>query len=107
MNVSTPGGCAMLLFVKGHNANMQSQYAPSYSQETCAARYSNTFPVASSDGTQFTLLLATSQSSNVTYTVTANITTPLIPSWVLGLLVVIAIVVVLAIVRSLIRRRRT
>jgi len=106
MTVTTSGGCAQLFFVKGHNVGPSSQYYIAYSQENCVTSYSNSFPVASNDGTQFTVLIATTQSQDVNYTASITVSTPAIPSWAIGLLVVIAIVVILAIVRGLLRRRR-
>jgi len=106
MTVTTTGGCAQLFFVKGHNVGPASQYYIAYSQENCVASYSNSFPVASSDGTQFTVLITTTQSTDVTYNVAVSVTTPVIPSWVIGLIVVILIVVVIAVIRTVLRRRR-
>ena len=106
MTVNTTGACLSLLFVKGHNASLSSQYYVSYSEENCVQTYSKSFPVGSSDGTQFTVLLATSYNGDVDYTVSISVTSPAIPSWLVGLLVVIAIIAVLAIVGALIRRRR-
>src|SRR5437867_2023026 len=110
-SVTTSGGCASLLFVKGHNANLQSQYYTAYStvsgnQLNCVTSYSNSFPVGSSDGTLFTVLITTTQNQDVDYTVSVNITTPVIPTWLVGLLAFIGIVVVVALVGALIRRRR-
>ncbi len=106
LSVTTSGGCASLLFVKGHGADLNSQYYVTYSQETCVTSYSNSFPVASADGTQFSVLIATEQSQDINYTVTVNVTTPAIPSWALGLLVVVGLVVIGVVIRTLIRRRR-
>ena len=106
MTVTSSGGCAMLLFVKGHNVNPSSQYYVAYSQENCVSSYSNDFPVASSDGTTFSVVVLTQQSQNVDYSVTIQTYSPAIPDWVLGVVVFLGIVVVIAVIRTVIRRRR-
>jgi len=93
MTVTSTGGCAMLLFVKGHNVNPSSQYYVAYSQENCVSSYSNDFPVASSDGTTFSVVVLTQQSQNVDYSVTIQTYSPAIPDWVLGVVVFLGIVV--------------
>lgn len=102
------GGCVMLLFVKGQSVSPTSQYYASYSQESCAASYSNNFPVASSDGQAFTILVLTVSSTPVTYTINVNKVTPGIPPILLTLLMIILvpIVVVVFVVVLFMRRRR-
>ena len=112
MNVTTPGGCAMLLYVKGHNANPQSNYYRFYSQEACVPTYSNTFPVESADGTEFTVLIATQQSQDINYSVSIRIESPrqnagpVVPGWLLSILILVVIGVVVGIVGSVAARRR-
>ena len=105
VTVSTPGGCAQVFFVKGHNANLQSLFYERYSQTSCVASYANTFPVGSSDGREFTLLISSSSSSDVAYTVSLNTTSPILPTWVLGLVVFIVIGAVAGGIGALIRKR--
>ncbi len=106
VTVLTAGACAKLFFIKGHNANEQSLYYVDYSQTSCVTTYSKSFPVESSDGTQFTVLIETTYSGNVSYVVTVGITTPVVPSWAIGAIVLIVILVVVMVIVALVRRRR-
>jgi hypothetical protein len=102
----TSGSCAQLLFSKGHNINMQSQYLVAYSQVSCVQSYSNEFPVGSGDGTDFTVTIATSFPDDMDYTVTIKTFAPAIPDWLVGFLVLIIIVVIVAVIGAVIRGRK-
>lgn len=106
VKADTPGSCAMLLFSKGHNIGMTSQYLIAYSQENCVQSYSNEFPVGSNDGTDFTVTITTDDTFNVNYTVTIKVFAPMIPDWLVGFLVFIIIIVVVAVIGAVIRGRR-
>ena len=107
MTVTTSGGCAELFYVKGHNVNPNSQYYQAYSTSGCVASFSKTFPVASADGTAFTVMVASTASTAVAYSVTITVTTPALPTWIVPLLaLVIIVVVVVVFVVVVVRRRR-
>ncbi|HKZ99269.1 MAG TPA: hypothetical protein VJ326_06745 [Thermoplasmata archaeon] len=93
MNVTTAGGCASLLLIRGHDANLDSLYYVDYSEEDCVAKYSNSFPVGAADGTAFSVLIWTTSTQNVTYDLVIAVTDP--PPFTLhpglGLLISIAI----------------
>lgn len=106
-SVATSGaGCVMVLFVKGHSVSMSSTYYILYSQENCVASYSNTFPVGSNDGTDFTVLVATTSMSDVTYTVNIGVQPSSILDIALGLAVIVVIVAVVVVVLVVRRRRK-
>lgn len=107
-SVSVSGsGCVMLLYVKGFDANMNSMYYTAYSQENCVSSYSNSFYVASSDGQAFSILVLTTSSAPVTYTVNINASSGISPVLVTVLLIILVpIAVVVIVVILLVRRRR-
>ena len=73
MTVATPTGCAMLLFVKGHNVDGNSQYYVQYSEDRCVTSYANTFRVGPSDGTWFSVVIASDQSQDIDYRLAISI----------------------------------
>lgn len=107
VTVTTSGGCAMLLFVKGHGANMQSQFLVAYSQENCVASYGNTYVENTQYGTDYTVLIATTQSQDIDYTVSITVAAApaLSTAAILGILIIV-ILVVLVVVFLVIRSRR-
>jgi len=105
-SMTTTGGCAELYFVKGHSVSPASQYYITYSQESCVSTYSNDFPVESSDGTTFTVMIYRIASPDASYTLTIETYTPAVPSWVWGLLIFILVLVVPGIIGMVIRSRR-
>lgn len=100
------GGCVMLLFAKGHGITMSSTYYVAYSQESCVSSYSTTFPVGSNDGTDFTVIIATTSSMDVPYTVNVNVQSPGALDTALIILVVVAVIGGPVIVGLLLRRRK-
>ena len=106
VTVSTAGGCAQVFFVQGHNANLNSQFYTAYSQTNCVTNFAKTFPVGSSDGREFTLLISSSSGSDVAYTVLINITSLIVPTWAIGLIVFVVIGAVAGGIGALIRKRR-
>ncbi len=102
------GGCVLLLFIRGHSVTINSQYYSAYSQVNCVPSYSNRFPVASSDGTDFSVLIATTSSTSVTYTVNINVVDPGLGGALLGLFIIFIpiIVIVIVVVLALLRRRK-
>lgn len=100
------GGCVMLLFIKGHSVTVNSQYYVAYSQANCVSSYSNTFPVASADGTDFSVLITTTNMSPVTYTVNINTTGGGLGSLLYVLLALIVVIVVVAVIVVVLVRRR-
>jgi len=103
----TGTGCAMLLFVKGHGANMQSQYFVSYSQATCVSSYGNTYVEDTQYGTDYTVLIATTQTTDINYTVTITVAPApaLSTAAIIGILIIV-VVVVLVVVFLVMRSRR-
>src|SRR5438445_1164291 len=106
MTVTTSGACAELFYVKGHNVNPNSQYYQGYSTSGCVSSFSKTFPVASSDGTAFTVMVASTASTSVAYSVTITVTAPALPAWAIPVLILIVIVVVVVVVLVVLVRRR-
>lgn len=101
------GGCVMALFAKGHSVTAASSYYVLYSQESCVPSYSNTFPVASSDGTDFSVLVITTSLTAVDYTLTVNVQGPAVLDLALvGALVILAAVVIAGVAVLLLRRRK-
>lgn len=88
MTITTPGACALLLFVKGHNPGPQFEYFATYSEGECVDSYSNSFPVEPSDGTTFSVLIVTGYAGDVNYSLDIDIIAPLVPDWVLAIGVV-------------------
>jgi hypothetical protein len=105
ITTTTSGACAMTFFIKGHNVNPQSKYFIAYSQENCAQSYTNTFPVGSRDGTDFTVLILTDYTGDVNYTLAIDIASPAFPTWLPGI-GVLAVLVVIGVVIGTVRRRR-
>lgn len=107
----TPGGCTVLLFLRGHVVNLQSQYYVDYSQESCATSYSNEFPVSSQDGTAFAILVTTDRAGAVAYGLDVNIRAPNLAEVlqdaagpiILGTLIILAVI---GVARFAIRRAR-
>ena len=92
VTVSTADACVLLLFVKGHGIRaLQSEYFASYSVEACVSNYSNTFRVEPPDGTAFTVLIDTESSGDVVYHLAIDILSPVVPSWVVVLFVLVTI----------------
>lgn len=85
MSIMTPGACASLYFVKGHNPGPQSEYFITFSEASCVQTYSNSFPVEVADGTEFSVLIATDYNGDVSYSLVIDLLTPAIPAWVLGI----------------------
>lgn len=85
MTITTPGACASLYFVKGHNPSARSEYFVTYSQEGCVRSYSNSFPVEAADGTDFAVLILTGYNGDVDYSLVIDLLVPVVPAWVLGL----------------------
>ena len=100
----TSGGCVMLFFAKGHNLNLESKFLVTYSQENCAPSYSNSFPVGSGDGTQFSIVIASDSNSDVPYKLDITVADTPFP-WV-GLVVVVAIIAVFVGIMYAVRSRR-
>ncbi len=99
MTVTSAGDCAMLLLVQGHNPTVSSQYYTSYSQDTCSLTYSNTFQVPSGEGNQFSIVIATDQLNDISYTLTIAIAlSPGLSSSTLLLIVGIVVAVVVVII---------
>ena len=105
-SVTATSGCTELYFVKGHSVSPSSQYYVSYSQENCVGSYSNEFPVDSTDGTQFTVLILTTGTASASYTLTVETFTPAVPNWAIGIIVLVVIIVVIAAIRVAIQRRK-
>ncbi len=99
-------GCVMVLFVKGHSVTLSSTYYTSYSQENCVSSYSDTFPVGSDDGTSFTVLVTTSQTTDVAYTVRINVQAPTAIDLALMVVVVVLVVGAPVIAAVVLWRRR-
>ena len=91
MTVSTAGACAALLFVQGHDVGPMSELYISFSEARCVHNYTNSFPVESQDGKNFSVLIETSYAGDVRYSLTINIVRPLVPGWVLGTGVVVLV----------------
>lgn len=67
-NVAVIGkGTIQVLFVKGRNVTLQSYYLRLYSCEESVKECAKTFAVGSKDGTEFTLVILSEESYNVTY----------------------------------------
>ena len=106
-SVTTSGsGCVMVLFVEGHSVTMDSTYYVLYSQESCVASYSNSFPVGSNDGTDFTVLVSTTSMSDVTYTVNIGVQPSSLLDIALGLALIVVIAAVVVVVLVVRRRRK-
>ena len=91
MTVLTAGACAALLLVQGHHVGPKSEFYISFSEARCVHNYTNSFPVESPDGRNFSVLIGTSYTGDVRYSLTINIVRPLVPSWVLGTGVVVLV----------------
>ena len=89
MTVTTPGACATLLFVQGHDVGPKSEFYISYSHEECAGTYSNSFPVEASDGKDFSILIETYYPGDMSYFLAIDILRPPVPAWILGTGVVV------------------
>lgn len=100
------GGCVMVLFTQGHSVTMSSSYYISYSQENCVSSYTNTFPVGSNDGTDFSVVVSSTASMDVPYTVNISVAPPSELGAILGVLVIVVIVVIVAVVLVVRRRRK-
>lgn len=100
------GGCVMVFFAQGHSVTMSSSYYVSYSQESCVSSYTNTFPVASSDGTAFSVVVSSTETVDVPYTININVASPGALDAILGVLVIVVIVVIVAVVVVVLRRRK-
>jgi hypothetical protein len=85
MSITTPGACASLYFLKGHNPGPLSQYFVTFSEQTCVQTYSNSFPVEAADGTEFSVLIETDYIGDVSYSLVIDLLTPAVPSWLLGI----------------------
>jgi len=85
MSITTPGACASLFFLKGHNPGPSSEYFVTFSEESCVQTYSNSFPVEVVDGTKFSVLIATDYNGDVSYSLVIELLTPAIPTWLLGI----------------------
>lgn len=104
----TETGCVKLALVQGHGVTLDSQYYIDYSQETCVASYSNTFPVESGEGTDFSVVIMTSMMTGVNYTISISTAAPagLDPLVVLAVLLPILAVVIVVVVLVARRRKR-
>lgn len=100
------GGCVMVFFAQGHSVTMSSSYYVSYSQENCVASYTNTFPVSSGEGTDFSLVVSSTMGTDVPYTVNVSVASPGALDAVLGVLVIAVILVLVPVVLVLLRRRK-
>ncbi|MGI0148044.1 MAG: hypothetical protein ACREDF_00740 [Thermoplasmata archaeon] len=85
ITITTTGACASLLFIKGHNPGLRSEYFVTYSKESCVQTYSNSFPVEPNDGTTFSVLIETTYTGDVSYFLAIDILAPLVPTWLLGI----------------------
>ena len=104
--VTTPGACAMLLFVQGHTVTTESQLHVAYSQESCVSSFTKTFPVASSDGTEFSIAILTTYSGPVTYNLNVNVAAPGLPPIVIWIVVGALAGAAIGAVGYMIRKRR-
>jgi hypothetical protein len=66
-------GTLMVLFVKGHSVDHNSDYLLQYSKDSSTKSFSDSFNVESDDGTQFTLIVMSEEIRNVTYTTKINV----------------------------------
>jgi len=85
MVIMTPGACASLYFLKGHDPSPRSEYFVTFSEESCVQTYSNSFPVEVADGTAFAVLIATNYNGDVSYSLVIDLLAPAIPAWILGI----------------------
>jgi hypothetical protein len=82
------------------------QYLVSYSQDNCVGSYSNSFSVGSSDGTDFTITITTTDDYDMNYTLNIEKMTASIPDWFCPLFVVIILIGIVAIVVISVRNRK-
>lgn len=106
MAITTPGACASLFFIKGHNPGPESAYFSTYSQVGCVESYSNTFPVEPADGTEFSVLVAKYSDADVSYSLTIEVMSPAVPAWTLGVGIVAILGVAPVILYPLWKRSR-
>ncbi len=107
MTVTTSGGCAMLLMTRGHNPTGQSQYDTRYSMDTCGLTYTNEYPVPGGQGTQWSVVIASTQLTDVNYTLTITVTPAPPINWLLvGGILIVVLVVIVALVAAVVMRRK-
>ncbi len=108
MTVTSAGDCAMLLMVRGHNPTGSSQYDTRYSMDTCGPSYANTYPVPSGEGNQWSVVIASTQLNDVTYSLTITVAPAPPINWLLigGILIVVVVVVVGLIAALMMRRKK-
>ena len=99
-------GEIMVLFAQGSTFTITSNYYSLYSKDTPVTHYSNTFPVDSSDGTAFTIVVITDDLTNVTYDVDITVEKTPATTYLFGVLILVGIVVAIVVIRVLIKRGR-
>jgi hypothetical protein len=99
-------GSIMVLFVKGHDVDMDSSYYIMYSEDTSTKSYSNTFPVDSGDGTRFTILIVTEETENVTYSAGIKVIDKPVTDLIFGIIIFVVIIIVIAAIGAAWRSRR-
>jgi len=106
VTADTTGSCVQLYFSKGHNLGAYFQYLVMYSQDTCVGSFSDAFSVGSSDGTEFTITITTTDDYEMNYTLNIEEMTASLPAWFCPLFVVIILIGIVVIVVIAIRDRK-
>ncbi|MBI5001464.1 MAG: hypothetical protein HZB92_08090 [Euryarchaeota archaeon] len=99
-------GTIKVLFVKGSTFTLNSQYLVVYSRDTPTTSYSGTFSVGSDDGTQFTIVVTSDLTQNVTYTAKITVADTPVTDYLLGAGILVGIIVVVVIIGAFLRGRK-
>lgn len=99
-------GTVMVLFIQGHTVSLSSSYYVVYSKDTPTKSYSNTFPVDSDDGTQFTLAVMTEDDDNVTYHIKIKVYDTPVTDYICGAIILFFLLFGGIIIGLILRSRR-
>jgi hypothetical protein len=99
-------GTILVLFVKGHSVNRNSDYLISYSEDNPTRSYSDSYTVDSDDGTQFTLIIMTSEDINVTYTAKIKVVDAPLTDFICGAMILLLLISCGGVAGILIRSKR-
>ncbi len=77
-------GSIIVLLVVGHSVTMSSDYLVLYSQETPTKSFSDTYPVSSSQGTRYSLVVMSEEYQNITYSVKIKVVDTPVTDYIIG-----------------------
>lgn len=99
-------GTITVYFIKGHSVSYSSDYYVFYSEDSPTKSFSDTFPVGSDDGTQFTIAIMSDESEDVTYSAKIKVYDTPATDYICGAIILFFLLFGGLIIGLIIRRRR-